>query len=101
MNAKMVIISVCAITALTAAAKAQQGTYPANAQPDQPQRLSDIQAQEDELRTRVQQLDEAMLPENIEKSLAGVGSTRPEELRENRRRALETEKNGLLAQIAA
>jgi len=44
-------------------------------------------------------LDEALKPENIERSLAGVGSTRPEELREARRRQLTIEKNGLQAQL--
>ena len=61
--------------------------------------LLDVQAQEDGLRTRLQQLDEAIKPENIERSLAGVGSTRPEELREQRRRQLSIERNGVLSQL--
>lgn len=61
--------------------------------------LLDVQAQEDGLRTRLQELDEAIKPENIERSLAGVGSTRPEELREQRRRQLTIERNGVLAQL--
>jgi len=61
--------------------------------------LLDVQGQEDSLRTRVQQLDEAIKPENIERSLAGVGSTRPEELREHRRRQLSIERDGVLAQL--
>jgi hypothetical protein len=86
---------------LAASAAAQQSSYPQNPPPDIASRVSEIQAQEDELRTRAKELDEEMRPENIERSLAGVGSTRPEELRENRRRQLETEKNRILAQIAA
>ena len=61
--------------------------------------LLEAQGKEDGLRTRLQQLDEAIKPENIERSLAGVGSTRPEELREQRRRQLSIERDGVLAQL--
>ena len=61
--------------------------------------LIDVQAREEALRGHVQELDESLKPENIERSLAGVGSTRPEELRETRRRQLTIEKNGALAQL--
>ena len=61
--------------------------------------LLDVQGKEDALRTRLAQLDEDIKPENIERSLAGVGSTRPEELREHRRRQLSIERNGVLAQL--
>jgi len=44
-------------------------------------------------------LNEALKPENIERSLAGVGSTRPEELRESRRRQLTIERDGVQAQL--
>ena len=39
--------------------------------------LIEVQGKEEALRTHLQQLDEAIKPENIERSLAGVGSTRP------------------------
>jgi len=61
--------------------------------------LLDVQAKEQELRDHAQQLEESMKPENIERSLAGVGSTRPEELREFRRRQLSKERDGVLAQL--
>jgi hypothetical protein len=61
--------------------------------------LLDVQAKEQELRDREQQLEESLKPENIERSLAGVGSTRPEELREHRRRQLTKERDGVLAQL--
>jgi hypothetical protein len=61
--------------------------------------LLEVQGKEDGLRTRLQQLDEMIKPENIERSLAGVGSTRPEELREARRRQLSIERDGVLAQL--
>lgn len=61
--------------------------------------LFEVQTKEDELRARAQQLDEALKPENIERSLAGVGSTRPEELRETRRKQLQIERDGVQAQL--
>jgi hypothetical protein len=57
--------------------------------------LIEVQAKQEELQTRLQQLDEDLKPENIEKGLAGVGSTRPEELREQRRRQLEIERKSV------
>jgi len=62
--------------------------------------LLDIQAKETELQARSQQLDEDLKPENIENYFAGVGSTRPEELRAQRRRQLTIEKDGVRAQLA-
>jgi hypothetical protein len=61
--------------------------------------LSEVQAKEAELQVREQQLDEDLRPENIERALAGVGSTHPEELREQRRRLLESEKARVHAQL--
>jgi LPXTG-motif cell wall-anchored protein len=63
------------------------------------QQLLEVQTKEAELRTRLQQLEEALKPENIERALAGIGSTKPEELREHRRRQLTIERNGVLAQL--
>src|SRR5881394_2773016 len=61
--------------------------------------LIEAQAREAELQTRLQQLEEDLKPENIERSLAGVGSVHPEELREARRRQLEIEKRGVQSQL--
>ena len=61
--------------------------------------LLEVQGQEEALRARVQDLNEALKPENIERSLAGIGSTRPEELRESRRRQLTVERDGVQAQL--
>lgn len=61
--------------------------------------LLDVQLHENDLRGRLAELDESIKPENIERSLAGVGSTRPEELRAARRRQLEIERKGVLAQL--
>lgn len=62
-------------------------------------KLLDVQAKEAELQERARQLDEDLKPENIERSLAGIGSTRPEDLRERRRRQLQIEKDSLLTQL--
>jgi hypothetical protein len=61
--------------------------------------LLDMQALEADLRARLQDLDESIKPENIERSLAGVGSTRPEELREARRRQLSIQRDGVRTQL--
>ena len=61
--------------------------------------LIDLSAQEETLKLQIQQLDEALKPENIEHSLAGVGSTRPEELRAQRQRQLMTEKTAVASKL--
>ena len=61
--------------------------------------LIEMQTKEQDLRTGLEQLEESLKPENIERSLAGVGSTRPEELREARRRQLTVQRDGVLAQL--
>lgn len=61
--------------------------------------LRDVEAKQAELEARIRQLDEDLRPENIERSLALTGSTRPEELRAQRRQQLEKEKAGVQAQL--
>lgn len=61
--------------------------------------LGDVQKKEAELQERIKQLDKDLKPENIEHSLAPFGSTRPEELREQRRRQLENEKKTVQSQL--
>ena len=60
--------------------------------------LVETQAKQAELQTQLQQVEEDLKPENIERSLAGVGSTRPEGLREARRRQLEIQKKSMQSQ---
>lgn len=62
-------------------------------------RLSSLQANEADLKARLQELEFDLRPENIERYFSGVGSTRPEELREMRRRTLQAEKDRILAQL--
>lgn len=61
--------------------------------------LLDLQAKEEGMKARLVELEEALKPENIARSLAGVGSTRPEELREARRRQLTIERDSIVAQL--
>jgi cell division protein FtsB len=61
--------------------------------------LADVQAKENELQAHARQLDEDLKPENIERSLAGIGSTKPEELREYRRRQLTIERDSVRTQL--
>ncbi|HEX8923010.1 MAG TPA: hypothetical protein VF766_16160 [Pyrinomonadaceae bacterium] len=51
------------------------------------------------MQTRLKQLDEDLKPENIEKYYALNGSTHPEELREQRRRQLEGERERVQTQL--
>ena len=46
-------------------------------------------------KSRLAQMDEEVRPENVERALSGVGTTRTAELRDVRRRSLEIEKRGL------
>lgn len=78
---------------------AQQGMSAADRVNQLKSQLLELQGKEEELKARAAQLEEALKPENIERSLAGVGSTRPEELRETRRRQLTIERDGVLAQL--
>jgi chromosome segregation ATPase len=61
--------------------------------------LRDVQEKEGDLQSRAEQLDYESKPEVIERTLAVTGSTRPEELRETRRRQLEAEKSRVQSQL--
>jgi hypothetical protein len=50
-------------------------------------------------KSRLAQMDEEVRPENVERSLSGLGTTRTAEIREVRRRSLEIEKKGLESQL--
>ena len=63
------------------------------------QQLLDLESKETRLRMRLEELDYQLKPESIERELAGIGSTRPEELREHRRKLLTIERNGLRTQL--
>lgn len=51
-------------------------------------------------RTKIAQIDEDARPENVERTLNPYGTTRTVELRDTRRRVLETERRGFLSLLA-
>jgi len=61
--------------------------------------LGDISAKEGPLQNRVEEIDAQLRPQNLEQSMAGVGSTRPEEARDAVRNRLSNEKRRLQSQI--
>lgn len=61
--------------------------------------LVDVESKLAELQPRLDEIEYAMKPENIERSAAGFGTVRPEEVRETRRRQLESSRAGLQRQI--
>lgn len=61
--------------------------------------LSQVQDKEAELKNRLEQLDYDLKPENIERYFNGYGSVHPEELREQRRKQLQSEKNRITSQL--
>ncbi|HEY0376880.1 MAG TPA: hypothetical protein VGC87_07975 [Pyrinomonadaceae bacterium] len=66
--------------------------------------LREVEAESAELQARAEQLDWESKPENIARYFAATGTTRPEELREQRRRQLQIEKeyaSERLAQLSA
>jgi len=93
------ILFIALIPAFTAGVAGQSESGAAQTADDLRVQLLEVQAKEAELQARARQLDEDLKPENIERSLAGVGSTRPEELRELRRRQLILERDSVRAQL--
>jgi uncharacterized protein YlxW (UPF0749 family) len=61
--------------------------------------LHQAQDRKAELMIRLEQLNFDLRPENIERHFNGFGSTHPEELRESRRRQLQTEKDRVVVQL--
>jgi len=94
---RRVIPTLIALALLTGHAYAQESATDRSARLRA--ELADSQARANELETRLAQINEDIKPENIERSLAGVGSTRPEELRETRRRQLDIQRKGIQTQL--
>ncbi len=59
----------------------------------------DIQGKIADFEARLEQIDYALRPENIEAATQGYGSTRPEVARDTRRKQLESERNRVQAQL--
>ena len=61
--------------------------------------LRDVQQKDSDLSARLEDIDYQLKPENIERATQGYGTTRPEEVREQRRRQLESEKQRVQKQL--
>lgn len=61
--------------------------------------LRDVQAKKADLEAHLEQLEYDLKPENIERATAGYGTTRPEELRAQRQRQLEGDRNRTRQQL--
>jgi DNA repair exonuclease SbcCD ATPase subunit len=61
--------------------------------------LRDVEGKASDLEARAEDIEFALKPENIERSTAGYGTTHPEELREQRRKQLESEKQRVRKQL--
>lgn len=61
--------------------------------------LRDVQAKEAEMQARAEEVEYALKPENIERATAGYGTTHPEDVRDQRKRQLESEKARLAKQL--
>ena len=62
-------------------------------------KLEEVKSKQSELQDRLNSLEEQLTPETLDNSLAGVGSTHPEDLREAKRRQLENEKSSVQKQL--
>ena len=93
------ILFMALVAGFTASATAQDASNVSPSLDTLRSQLLDAQAKEADLESREHQLDEDLKPENIERSLAGIGSTKPEELRESRRRQLSIERDGVRTQL--
>lgn len=99
MRQRVGLITFLLLLTFSGAVQAQQTTSAAERAEKLRAQLLEVQTKEDALRARAEELDEALKPENIERSLAGIGSTKPEELRESRRRNLQKQRDGVEAQL--
>ncbi|HEY6247633.1 MAG TPA: hypothetical protein VIX17_27030 [Pyrinomonadaceae bacterium] len=98
-SAMIIFLMIVAMSCFSAIAYSQSKRSAAEVAHDLKLQLIELDAKQEAANLQVQQLEEALKPENIEHSLAGIGSTRPEELREQRRRQLLIEKKAADAQL--
>ena len=61
--------------------------------------LMDVQGKIADFEAKLEQIEWALRPENIDNSMAGYGSTRPESAREARKKQLESERTRVQAQL--
>jgi hypothetical protein len=93
------LVSIVIAFGLASTVAAQQRTGREITDSTLKQQLLDLESKETRLRMRLEELNERLKPESIERELAGIGSVHPEELREHRRKLLTIERNGLQTQL--
>jgi len=93
------LVSILITLGLVGTVAAQRGTGTEVSASALKQQLLEIESKETQIRMRLEELDEQLKPESIERELAGIGSVHPEELRAHRRRLLTIERNGLQTQL--
>lgn len=93
------VVSIVIVFGLAWPVAAQQSTDREGTVSTLKQQLLDLEAKETLIRMRLEELNEQLKPESIEREFAGIGSTRPEELREHRRKLLTIERKGLQTQL--
>ena len=94
-----VVLAAFLVTGMTSGTVAQNQISAQEKAANLRSQLADVEAKQLALQTRLKDLDEQLKPENIASALAGMGSTHPEDMREQRRRQLEIERNGVQAQL--
>jgi hypothetical protein len=98
-SAMIIFLMMLATSWSSSTAHSQTNQSAAETVQDLKLQLIELDAKEEAAKLQVQQFEDALKPENIEHSLAGIGSTRPEELREQRRRQLLIEKKAADTQL--
>jgi hypothetical protein len=101
MNTRYVIVFLFSIFVCLSTAPAIQAQVNAQERADALRlQIEDMKTKELDLQYQLEGLEEQLKPENIEKGLAGIGSTKPEDLRDLKRKQLEIEKNSVQKQLA-
>jgi len=93
------LVSILMTLGLAGTVSAQRGTGSEVSASVLKQQLLAIESKETRIRMRLEEVDQQLKPESIERELAGIGSVHPEELRAHLRKLLTIERNGLQAQL--
>ncbi len=99
MRTRVTIISIVLVFAFAFTVTAQDTNCSDDTIANLKQQLMELEGIETESRIRLEELDKQLKPENIEIAVAGIGSTHPEELRENRRKLITIERDGIHSQL--
>src|SRR5262249_54065862 len=84
MNSRILLLSILLMCGFASTVLTQETLGSEDATITLRQQLIDLEDRETQLRARLEEVDEQLKPENIAWAVAGIGSTRPEELREHR-----------------